>query len=64
LGAYLVKYGLAKAGQMVSEQGFEMGRPSLIHITIERSGEDFARVLVGGQCVAIGEGFFYEDIFA
>jgi trans-2,3-dihydro-3-hydroxyanthranilate isomerase len=63
LGVYLVKYGLAKAGRLISEQGFEMGRPSLIHITIERSGEDFTRILVGGQCVAMGEGFIYEDIF-
>jgi len=66
LGAYLVKYGIAKGSpaQIISEQGFEMGRPSLIHITIEHSGVDqITRVLVGGQSAAVGEGAFYDDIF-
>ena len=40
LGAYLLKYGLAQGGDMVSEQGFEMGRPSFIHIEVRRSGDD------------------------
>ena len=66
LGAYLVAYGLAPEGSpsnMVSEQGFEMGRPSFIHITIEHAAEEITRVRVGGQCVAIGEGFIYQDLF-
>jgi trans-2,3-dihydro-3-hydroxyanthranilate isomerase len=66
LGAYLVAYGLAPAGnpsQMIGEQGFEMGRPSFIHITIDHAGDEITRVRVGGQCVAIGEGFIYQDLF-
>lgn len=56
LGAYLVQHGIADGRGMVSEQGFEMGRPSLIHIEIERDGETFTRVRIGGQAVYIGEG--------
>lgn len=66
LGAYLVAYGLAPEGNpsvMMSEQGFEMGRPSFIHITIDHAGDNITRVRVGGQCVAIGEGFIYPDLF-
>lgn len=66
LGAYLVAYGLAPEGgpsNMIGEQGFEMGRPSFIHITIDHSGDNITRVRVGGQCVAIGEGFIYQDLF-
>jgi trans-2,3-dihydro-3-hydroxyanthranilate isomerase len=63
LGCYLVKYGLAPAGHIIGEQGFEMGRPSIIHITIEQMGEDFTLVGVGGQSVAVGEGYFYDDLF-
>lgn len=60
LGCYLVKYGLVtdNPAVIVSEQGFEMGRPSFIHIEIERTGDAYTRVLVGGQCVHIGGGYF------
>jgi trans-2,3-dihydro-3-hydroxyanthranilate isomerase len=48
---------------MISEQGFEMGRPSFIHISVDHSGDQITRVRVGGRCVAIGEGFIYQDLF-
>jgi trans-2,3-dihydro-3-hydroxyanthranilate isomerase len=58
LGCYLVRHGLAEAGAtVVSEQGIEMGRPSFIHITIEKTGGDISAVRVGGQCHFMGEGF-------
>jgi trans-2,3-dihydro-3-hydroxyanthranilate isomerase len=60
LGCYLVRYGLVAAGpaaEMVSEQGIEMGRPSYVRIRIERRGEEFTAVRVGGQCHFMGEGF-------
>lgn len=66
LGCYLVKYGLVsreKWGSMISEQGIEMGRPSLIHISIDYDGANFTGVRVGGRCVAVAEGYFYEDLF-
>ena len=57
LGCYLVRHGLAPAGEIVSEQGIEMGRPSYIRITIESQGEEITAVRVGGQCHFMGEGF-------
>ncbi len=57
LGCYLVQYGIAAAGQaIISEQGIEMGRPSFLHIRIERDSEVFTHVGVGGQCVYVGHG--------
>lgn len=58
LGCYLVRCGWAPGSpaSFVCEQGFEIGRPSFLHITIEHSGGQISRVSVGGQCVYIGEG--------
>lgn len=57
LGCYLVKHGVLPAGDIVSEQGIEMGRPSFIHIRIESEGEQITAVRVGGRCHFAGEGF-------
>jgi trans-2,3-dihydro-3-hydroxyanthranilate isomerase len=51
LGAYLARRRLAPPGRIVIEQGYEMGRPSLIHVEV--SGDQIA---VGGQAVKMGEG--------
>ena len=56
LAAYLLRYGLADASDMVSEQGFEMGRPSFIRMRVERSGGVITGVAVGGSCVMLGRG--------
>lgn len=56
LGAYLVKYGLAEAGDIISEQGIEMGRPSFINIHIGVDGDDFTDIIIGGECVYMGHG--------
>jgi len=61
LGSYLVRHGQVKARAdgsfaILEEQGFEMGRPSLLHIVIESRGADIRAVRVGGQCVWIGSG--------
>jgi trans-2,3-dihydro-3-hydroxyanthranilate isomerase len=58
LGGYLIKHGLVtdSPAAIVSEQGIEMGRPSFIHIQIDQVNGQFSRVLVGGECVYIGEG--------
>jgi trans-2,3-dihydro-3-hydroxyanthranilate isomerase len=64
LGAYMVRYGIVTASPVayiVSEQGIEMGRPSFIHIQIERRADEFVRVQVGGQCVYMGDGFLEVD---
>lgn len=62
LGCYLVRHGLVQptapgSSQMVSEQGFELGRPSLIHIKIAQDGSDISGVYVGGACYPMGQGF-------
>jgi trans-2,3-dihydro-3-hydroxyanthranilate isomerase len=59
LGAYLVKYGVLKAeptAEMVNEQGFEMGRPSFLHVRITRDGDEITNVQVGGKTVFVGTG--------
>lgn len=59
LGAYLVKYGIVSADEshrIISEQGFDFGRPSIIHINVELDGDEIQRVMVGGNSVYIGEG--------
>lgn len=61
LGCYLVQYGIVPddGRTFVSEQGIEMGRPSFLHIRIQRDGEAFTHVGVGGSCVYVGQGTLY-----
>lgn len=61
LGAYLLKYGLVQSGDLVSEQGFEIGRPSFIRINVSWNGAAFSSVSVGGQCAYIGFGALVID---
>jgi trans-2,3-dihydro-3-hydroxyanthranilate isomerase len=60
LGAYLVTHSLvtprAGVASIVSEQGIEMGRPSIIQIRIETDGDRIVDVDVGGTCVYMGSG--------
>ena len=59
LGCYLVRHGLAAAGErvpIVCEQGYEIGRPSRMEIEISGDRERIREVRVGGGCVLIGEG--------
>jgi trans-2,3-dihydro-3-hydroxyanthranilate isomerase len=58
LGAYLVRHGLARTGQMlVAEQGFEIGRPSLLRIRIDGTADRITGVHVGGNVVNVGGGW-------
>jgi trans-2,3-dihydro-3-hydroxyanthranilate isomerase len=61
LGCYLVHHGLVQpttmgTSQMVSEQGFELGRPSLVQVKIEQDGPHITGVSIGGQCYFMGKG--------
>ena len=59
LGCYLLQHGLVnddQAKQIIVEQGFEMGRPSILHVSISRKDRTIHEVKVGGTCVATGEG--------
>ncbi|MGO9942690.1 MAG: PhzF family phenazine biosynthesis protein, partial [Rhodoblastus sp.] len=42
---------------IVIEQGFAIGRPSLIALTMQVSGGELSQAAVGGACARIGEGF-------
>ena len=61
LGYYLVRHGLVEAGgtaKIISEQGFEMKRPSLLHIEVDVTGDakEVTAVRVGGGVVITGRG--------
>ncbi len=49
LGAYLVQYGLRRAGEMEIEQGIEMGRPSRIRVDVPSEGHIIGPVRVSGS---------------
>jgi trans-2,3-dihydro-3-hydroxyanthranilate isomerase len=60
LGCYLVQHKVfptSQRAEFTSEQGIEMGRPSIIKIIIEQEESRVSRVLIGGQCVFMGEGY-------
>ena len=61
LGAYLVRHGLvahASTISIASEQGFEMGRPSILAIEIDTASGAITKTRVGGRCVPMGGGWF------
>jgi trans-2,3-dihydro-3-hydroxyanthranilate isomerase len=60
LGCYLVHHNVLPVSQkseFTSEQGIEMGRPSIIKIIIEQEAGEITGVRVGGQCRFVGEGY-------
>ena len=60
-GAYLVRHGIRPPGSLLLEQGYEMGRPSLIEVDVEVSGGDVSRVQAGGGVVVIAQGHLLID---
>ncbi|GEO05574.1 phenazine biosynthesis protein PhzF [Adhaeribacter aerolatus] len=62
LGCYLVHYGVVPSespSHLICEQGYEMGRPSLLYITIGQENKKITSVQVGGKSALVGEGYFY-----
>ena len=62
LGCYLVQHKLVPeqpVANIVCEQGYEMGRPSLLYLTIGQESNTITQVKVGGKSVLVGEGYFY-----
>lgn len=60
LGAYLVAHEQVRVEpttRIRSEQGFEIGRPSILDIEVDSSGPAVTAVRVGGRCVAMGGGW-------
>ncbi|MBN2215446.1 MAG: PhzF family phenazine biosynthesis protein [Bacteroidales bacterium] len=58
-GCYLVQNGLSDGSQIVIEQGFEIGRPSILKVHIEGKKDDITRVQVSGDVVLVSEGTMY-----
>jgi trans-2,3-dihydro-3-hydroxyanthranilate isomerase len=58
LGGYLGARARSGDGTLrwVVEQGYEMGRPSLIEVEADRSGQQITAVRVGGDSVLVSEG--------
>lgn len=56
LGAYLVHYGLRRAGGMEIEQGIEMGRPSQIQVDVPFEAGELGPVRVSGEVQIWGTG--------
>jgi trans-2,3-dihydro-3-hydroxyanthranilate isomerase len=59
LGAYLVHHRITDAkptAEIVSEQGYEMDRPSRILIQVDSTDSVIQEVKVGGECVMVVEG--------
>jgi trans-2,3-dihydro-3-hydroxyanthranilate isomerase len=61
LGCYLVKYGLSDGKNIICEQGYEMGRPGTVHVTIEHEQNRISAVKVGGVGVLVGKGQLFID---
>ena len=60
LGAYIVAHELVPAAattRIRSEQGFEIGRPSILDIEVDKAGAAITAVRVGGRCVPMGAGW-------
>jgi trans-2,3-dihydro-3-hydroxyanthranilate isomerase len=57
LGAYLVRHGLSDGKKIVVEQGYEMGRPSLLYVRVGGDRNRITAVHVGGRAVITGGGW-------
>ncbi len=60
LGAYVVVHELVQAAPTTRirvEQGFEIGRPSILDIEVDRAGAAITAVRVGGRCIPMGGGW-------
>ncbi len=57
LGAYLVRHGLSDGKLIVSEQGYEMGRPSLLYVRVDGTPLRITGLHVGGRCALVGGGW-------
>lgn len=62
LGSYLVHHGVVEGSEnpvyIRSEQGYELGRKSFVHIEVTTRDSEIRRVRVGGESVVVGRGSF------
>jgi trans-2,3-dihydro-3-hydroxyanthranilate isomerase len=59
LGGYLAARAAQRDGTLawVVEQGFEMGRPSILNVEADKANGELTAVRVGGQAVLVSEGW-------
>ncbi len=57
LAAYLVRHGLSDGRRVVAEQGYEMGRPSILYARVGGARDRITSVHVGGRAVVTGGGW-------
>jgi trans-2,3-dihydro-3-hydroxyanthranilate isomerase len=58
--AYLVHHGVVTSGQpTIIEQGIEMLRPSLIHVSASIENNSVTKVFVGGRTIPVASGRFF-----
>jgi trans-2,3-dihydro-3-hydroxyanthranilate isomerase len=55
-GCYLVRNGMSDGSLIIIEQGFEIGRPSLLKVHIEVSKDEITGVQVSGDVMLVSEG--------
>ena len=58
LGEYLVRHGVVAGPKVMSEQGYQVGRPSLLQIEVARGGSQTTAVYVSGRVELVGRGEF------
>ena len=59
-GVYLSRYGLAASDELANEQGFEMGRPSMLRVSLGRGSDGrLETVHVGGGVHVTGDATMY-----
>lgn len=64
-GCYLVKHNIVVTPpktSIISEQGFEMNRPSTLYLDIDGEGENITSVKVGGDVIIVAEGEMFAGI--
>jgi trans-2,3-dihydro-3-hydroxyanthranilate isomerase len=61
LAGVIAKYEMPADGRhpFIIEQGFEMGRPSMIRLELEIAAQRLVRVRIGGNAVKVAEGTLY-----
>jgi trans-2,3-dihydro-3-hydroxyanthranilate isomerase len=57
LAVHLARHGRIEYGQRIEiRQGAEIGRPSILHATVDGSDQRIERVVVGGSAVVVAQG--------
>ncbi len=64
LGGYLVRYGLHRSGDLEIEQGIEMGRPSVVRVSVPVESGEIGPIRVSGEVRIWGHGTVEDPALA